>query len=129
MSVYNILAGIYPTNNWSISTTNPIIAWTTLGAPTTQNFAIPSNSPSEAATFWYYALSPFTTWTSYGIVSVWHPAPVVFNGTLYAGYIESAAWTKGYNQYEHRFISSLFGTIITTETTAFNNFAFTGTLT
>lgn len=117
-----------PAYTWSVSTTDPIIAWYNSGTQYTV-FAIPANSSSEGSTFWQYAPSPYTAWSNFGAASTYVAVSggVKFNGVVYNGFVKSANWTTGNPTYEQRFASAIFGTKVTTgEVAARSNSAYTG---
>lgn len=109
-------------NNWSVSSTDPIISWYTNGT-SLQTFAVPANSMTDITQRWQYTNS--TNWSNFGGSDTFVSATVYWNNTAYNGYVKSSDWSVGNTSYSQR-VGSL-GTIYTTnEVTARNNRVFTG---
>ena len=110
---------------WSVSTTDPIIAWNNATKPTTHMFfAIPANSAADITTDWEYANDPWTNWGAFSSAGMYVAVPggVVFNGTTYNGYYRAREWTKGNPTYRQRITTTAFGIKQTSsEANALNN--------
>ena len=120
---------VTPPQAWSVSTTDPIIAWNSTTDAAKMFFAVPVNSAAEIAT-WQYANDPWTNWGDFGGTSIYVEVPngVVFNGTTYNGYLRSPPWTKGNPTYRHRVTTTGLGLKQGTgETSALNNTLFPST--
>lgn len=108
-----VIISVPPTGTpWSVSTTDPIIAWDNTNNLSQMYFAVPANSAGEVTTTWQYANSPWTSWSNFGGAAGNYVAVtggVTFNGTLYNGYFRSTGWTKGNPTYHQRAGTSSLG--------------------
>lgn len=109
-----VIISVPPTvTQWSVSTTDPIIAWDNASGQGVQMFfAVPANSAGEVTTTWQYANSPWTSWSNFGGAAGNYVAVtggVTFNGTTYNGYFRSTGWAKGNPTYHQRAGTSSLG--------------------
>ena len=75
-------------------------------------FAVPITNSSTSPDQWQYSNNGGASWSTFsaGAVIVTPTTPFIFNGTTYAHYARSKAWTAGNNQYVQRFgFGALFG--------------------
>ena len=88
----------FVSNTWSLSNSDPYIAWQDLVDSSKTRFAIPATSDTG---IWRYSQtwpSPYSTFTTSNFVTV--PGGVVWNSQTYTGYHQTSAWTTGNGDYE-----------------------------